>query len=215
MKTPAYDEFYLTMAMENLGDAFEYAVYELQLDPDDFFQRFLASGIADAFGCGNPVFMAGISGAEMARTVLERTGTECTMPCSNAGFNKSPEYWAGWVLAYYQWQSGRPFSNIYRYITIADMIRLYDPLHEADERKFAEIMERHIREKSAGEPTRLQFYRKLAGYSQKQLAEASGTALRSIQMYEQRNKDINKAQFATVYKLARTLGCSMETLLEY
>ena len=102
MKIPAYDECRLTMAMENLGDAFEYAVYELKLEPDDFFQRFLASGIADAFGRGNPVFMAGVSGAEMARTVLERTGTECTTSCSNASFNKSPEYWAGWALAYYQ-----------------------------------------------------------------------------------------------------------------
>lgn len=215
MKTPAYDEFYLTMAMENLGDAFEYAVYELKLEPDDFFQRFLASGIADAFGRGNPVFMAGVSGAEMARTVLEKTGTECTMPCSNASFNKGPEYWAGWALAYYQWQSGRPFSNIYRYISIADIIQMYYPLHEADERKFADVMDEHIQAKSAEEPTRLQFYRKLAGYSQKQLSVASGIALRSIQMYEQRNKDINKAQFATVHKLARTLGCGMENLLEY
>ena len=64
MKTCAYDEFYLPMAMENLGDALEYAVCELALEPDDFFQRFLASGVADAFGNGNPVFMAGLSGAE-------------------------------------------------------------------------------------------------------------------------------------------------------
>ena len=92
---------------------------------------------------------------------------------------------------------------------------MYYPLHEADERKFAEIMDGHIQAKSAEEPTRLQFYRKLAGYSQKQLSVASGIALRSIQMYEQRNKDINKAQFATVHKLARTLGCGMENLLEY
>ena len=42
MKTCAYDEFYLPMAMENLGDALEYAVCELALEPDDFFQRFLA-----------------------------------------------------------------------------------------------------------------------------------------------------------------------------
>jgi len=33
-------------------------------------------------------------------------------------------------------------------------------------------------------------------------------------MYEQRNKDINKAQAITVLKLARTLGCEVEDLIE-
>ncbi len=45
MKIPAYDECRLTMAMENLGDAFEYAVYELKLEPDDFFKGFLQAGL--------------------------------------------------------------------------------------------------------------------------------------------------------------------------
>lgn len=38
--------------------------------------------------------------------------------------------------------------------------------------------------------------------------------LRSIQMYEQRRNDINKAQVETLYKLARVLGCNIEDLLE-
>ena len=39
-------------------------------------------------------------------------------------------------------------------------------------------------------------------------------SLRSIQMYEQRNKDINKASVDTVYRLAKVLGCAMEDLIE-
>ena len=42
----------------------------------------------------------------------------------------------------------------------------------------------------------------------------SGVSLRSIQMYEQRNKDINKAQSESLYRLAKALGCTMEDLLE-
>ena len=38
--------------------------------------------------------------------------------------------------------------------------------------------------------------------------------LRSIQMYEQHNKDINKASAETVLSLAKVLGCTMEDLLE-
>jgi len=33
-------------------------------------------------------------------------------------------------------------------------------------------------------------------------------------MYEQRNKDINKASVDTVYRLAKALGCTTEDLME-
>jgi hypothetical protein len=39
---------------------------------------------------------------------------------------------------------------------------------------------------------------------------AAGVSLRSIQMHEQRRKDVSKAQA----KLARALGCGAEELLE-
>ena len=46
------------------------------------------------------------------------------------------------------------------------------------------------------------------------LFSVSGVSLRSIQMYEQHNKDINKASAETVLSLAKVLGCTMEDLLE-
>lgn len=62
--------------------------------------------------------------------------------------------------------------------------------------------------------TNLKRIRATKGYSQKQLAELSGVSLRSIQMYEQRRKDINKAQSDSLHRLAKALGCTMEDLLE-
>lgn len=38
--------------------------------------------------------------------------------------------------------------------------------------------------------------------------------IRSIQMYEQRNNDINKAQVDILFRLSKTLGCKIEDLLE-
>ncbi len=38
--------------------------------------------------------------------------------------------------------------------------------------------------------------------------ERSGVAVRSIQQYEQRQKDINKASFSTVIALAAALHCA-------
>jgi len=51
--------------------------------------------------------------------------------------------------------------------------------------------------------------------TQNELAQKSGVSLRSIQMYEQKNKDINKSQLETVNNLAKALGCKMEDLMEY
>lgn len=62
--------------------------------------------------------------------------------------------------------------------------------------------------------TNLKHIRTAFGVTQKELAEMSGVSLRSIQMYEQRNKDINKAQSDSLYRLAKALGCLMEDLLE-
>lgn len=67
---------------------------------------------------------------------------------------------------------------------------------------------------SAFNETNLKHIRTAKGYSQKQLAELSGVSLRSIQMYEQRQKDINKAQSDSLFHLAKALDCKMEDLLE-
>lgn len=45
-------------------------------------------------------------------------------------------------------------------------------------------------------------------------ADLSGVKLRSIQMYEQKSNDIDKAQARTLYKISRVLGCNIEDILE-
>lgn len=62
--------------------------------------------------------------------------------------------------------------------------------------------------------TNLKKIRQGKGYSQSQLAEASGVSVRMIQFYEQGAKDINKAQALTVLRLAETLGCEVKEILE-
>ncbi len=56
--------------------------------------------------------------------------------------------------------------------------------------------------------------RAYAGLTQKMLAEKTGVSVRMIEQYEQGRKDINHASAETVYKLAKSLGCSMEELIE-
>lgn len=91
--------------------------------------------------------------------------------------------------------------------------KLYPTLHEADEKKFVDTVNRIIRKKNP--PTRLQTQRKISGYTQKELAEKVGVNLRTLQQYEIRAKDINKAAGTTLLALSKVLGCRVEDLLEY
>lgn len=58
----------------------------------------------------------------------------------------APEYWAGWALAYYQWLKNIPFEEILDAVPMEKIVRSYYPLHEADIRKFVEIMDEWIEE---------------------------------------------------------------------
>ena len=55
----------------------------------------------------------------------------------------------------------------------------------------------------------------VAGLSGTELAGRSGVKLRTIQQYEMRAKNINKAAAETLQQLAQVLLCSIEDLLEY
>lgn len=52
------------------------------------------------------------------------------------------------------------------------------------------------------------------GLSQSLLSKKANLSLRSLQAYEQDDRDLNKAQAETVYKLAKALNCKMEELID-
>ena len=212
--THAYNELYLDDSMKNLGDMVDYAVRDCGYDADEFFELFITSGIATNFEKGNPKYLVGMSGVEMARAVLRAVGvtTEFPEPSYPEGYGR--EYWAGWILAYYQWLKKMRFEDIISEgLPVSKICDMYI-LHEADESKFVEeadmILERH---KSARK-SKLHIIRKNRGFTQQQLSEASGVSLRMIQLYEQRQNDISKAQVGMVLNLAKALGCDVEDLLE-
>jgi DNA-binding Xre family transcriptional regulator len=213
--TRAYDETYLDDAMNNLGDMFDYAVNDCGYDAEEFFTHFIVSGVAAAFEKGNPKYVAGLSGPELASEVIYKT--QKTRPDTEPAENidKSPEYWAGWILAYYQWHTARRFNHIRNNgLCMKRILSLYPTLHEADITKFAAVADQIIGKNSAGGVSNLQRIRKAIGMTQSKLSEESGAALRMIQLYEQRGKDINKAQVGTLAGIARVLGCEVEDLLE-
>ena len=68
--------------------------------------------------------------------------------------------------------------------------------------------------KAAKPETNLKLLRKKAGLSQRELADLSSVPVRTIQQYEQRQKNINKAQAEYLVMLAKVLCCEVEDLME-
>jgi DNA-binding transcriptional regulator YiaG len=192
----------------------EYAVCDLGYQPDEFFGWFISSGIASKFEKGNPKYVSGMSGFELAEAVLQATNVVYkSVPPSNPDY-KGREYWAGWILAYYQWQSGRRFEDIVEDgLTLSTVLGMYI-LHEADNSKFVETADSLLRRNKEGRKSKLHTIRKARGFTQGQLSEASGVALRMVQLYEQKQNDLSKAQAGVVISLAKALGCEVEDLIE-
>lgn len=208
----AYDKVYLEKARTVLGRMLDFATHDLGYSLGKFYELFLASGVADRFGAGDYTVLVGKSGVELAYDVLEQSGIQVIRVKPNYPVDRSVEYWTGWALAYYQWETGLTFEEIDAYIPIQRVSDLYHPFHEMDIRQFSDKMNELYR--SAKPDTNLKLYRKKAGLTQKELADASGVPLRTIQQYEQRQKNINKAQAEYLVMLARVLCCDVEALLE-
>ena len=208
----AYHKVYLEKARNNLGRMLDFATYDLGYDPCTFFDLFINSGLAKGFEKGEFNLTVGMSGVELAYRVLELTNHQIEDPQPRYTADRSPEYWAGWALAYYQWETALSFLDILECVPLDDIIRMYSPYHEMDIRQFCDRMNELYRE--ANPETRLKQIRQRAGMSQSELAEQSGVPVRTIQQYEQRQKNINKAKAEYLVMLARVLKCTAEELIE-
>lgn len=208
----AYDKIYLDKARTALGRMLDFAVYDLKYDIEDFFALFITSGIAARFEKGDYSVIVGMSGVELAYKVLELTRGEKNRIKPQYSADRSEEYWAGWALAYYQWDTALSFEEIVRAVPMKRIVQMYSPYHEMDIRQFCDKMNERYR--TAQPETNLKALRQRSGLSQRELSEQSGVPLRTIQQYEQRQKSINKAQAEYLFMLARSLCCEIEDLLE-
>ena len=238
----AYNKLYLEKARKSLAQMLDFAVYEINQDAKIFFDLFTASRVASLFEIGDANTVAGKSGIELAYDVLAQSGISAqqvqqvqplqadqsaqllqsaqtqqereTQREKQIGQINAPseEYLAGWALAYYQWETSQRFSTINRYVPIKDIIDMYNPYHEMDIKQFSDRMNELIL--LAKPETNLKMLRKQAGFSQSQLANESGVPVRTIQQYEQRQKNINKAQAEYIFMLASVLKCKPIDLIE-
>ncbi len=208
----AYNKLYLNDAQVLLANAFDYAINDCKLSPDWFARLFIRSNIAKEFETGSPAILSGRSGIEIVQDILSKVDPGEVLPQATFSQDRSPEYWAGWALAYYQWYTAKRFKDIFSRVTLTEVLSMYKLFHEMDLTNFVEEMERRC--SATVLDTKLKKIRESRVISQHELAVMSGVKLRSIQLYEQKVNNIDKAQAQTLYKLSRVLGCSIEDLLE-
>ena len=208
----AYQEIYVNKVQKSLGTAFDYAINTCGILGDEFIKLFIVSSISKRIKNGEPLYLVGKTGIEIVFDIISETKYEVDLKDVEDTFDKSCEYWIGWSIAYCQWYSDRSFNEIFEVFSYDELRIMYQHLHEADISKFVEIVDSRIKEYY--HETNLKRMRKLCGYTQKEVAENSGVSLRCIQMYEERNKDINKASVETLYKLSKVFGCKIEDLIE-
>lgn len=207
-----YNEMYLEDGMRNLGEMLDYAVNACGISIDQYWKLFLKSGVADEFGKGNPAYICGRSGTELVKEIFDETGFQLDYPEAQIEYTYSPVYWSGWILAYYQWYSGKSFREIYEYVRMSDICDMYTIYHEMAKQQFVDAIEIIISKNKHA--TNIQTLRRRKGYSQRLLAMEAGVNLRTLQQYETRAKDINKASVNSLQAIAYVLGCDIMELLE-
>lgn len=232
----AYNILYIDKARKSLARMLDYAVHDLRYDADKFFDLFLSSGVAELFGRGDVRIIAGMSGVELAYHVLKVSGIDAERTSFRYTTGRSKEYWTGWALAQYQWERSVTFTSIAGAVNLNDIIDIMNGYRESEIRKLSEGLDwmetltvpDHMSANNyndfsvkldeklsqSDKATALKRMRLKCGFSQRRLADVSGIPVRTLQQYEQRQKDIRKAGFEYILKLAAVLNCEPYDLID-
>jgi len=205
----AYNKNYLEFFQTNLAVFFDYSINYLNIPIENVWDIFINSNEAKQIENGNPTYLVGISGIELANQLfLNRNET------GKKYFSiiRTKEYWVGWSLAYYQWFTSYQFKEINEFINIENYQSLYYPFHEMDLLSLYDKLESFRKEKF--KETNLKRIRMKLGITQKELSIESNIPLRSIQEYEQNRKSINNAKSIYIISLSKVLCCEPIELIE-
>ena len=203
---------YLKDAMRTLGEAVDYAVNDCGVPLGPFLELLVAAEVGEALRISDPRVISGLSGVELAREVMAKSGMGVGGPEPAEKTAASKEYRIGRAIACYTVGMGCGLRELMRLISAEDLEKLSENVPEGDEGQWITGIHRKLKRRSS--VSRLQVQRKISGLSQRQLAELSGVNIRTLQQYEIRSKDLSKASVSSVNALADVLGCRPEDILE-
>lgn len=205
----AYDEMYVEGAMLRMGDMLEYACLDCGYDPDAYWKMFLGSGLARRFEIGDVSVIAGKSGPELAYMVLQNIDHRVQYPTPAWREDRSELYWSGWVLAYFQWYTNRPYIEIWASISIRMLQKMYPTLHEADISKTVDTMAGLMKPVPKNS---VQTLRLVRGLTQQEVADRAHMTVSQLQRIEYGERKIENLSLKTAISLASALGVRVEEL---
>ncbi|MDY6321868.1 MAG: helix-turn-helix transcriptional regulator [Succinivibrio sp.] len=209
----AYKISSLDDAQDHLGQAFHYAANIFGLNLDAFAQSFSRTRIAALFERDRFV-IAGESGIELFRDIVREAAIELDEK-AEISLDYSPEYWAGMMLAAYQWYSGLSFEAILGQIKAHEILDLFYPYHEAPPEKTLYWMDaKYLRRKTQ---TYFSAYRKSVLLSLEETSKLSGIPLETLKKCETMSQipAINSLSGRELHSLSKLFDCEIGDLLEY
>ena len=205
----SYDENLLYKAQTSMAHMLDVAVRLYGSDLTDFYNMFLESEYPACIERGDSTVVAGMSGHELAYAIL-RKHNDIKLQDQDFVVGRTREYWIGWSLSYYQWISTRSFKYINTLVSIPEMYSMYPKYHEMDISQFVDRINEIDTDRKKQALKRL---RKYAGLSQRELADRTGIPIRTIQQYEQGQKQLSHARVDVVVRLSRALYCKIEDII--
>lgn len=87
----AYKKMYLGDAMRNLAVMMYCGVRKYSYPIEEFYDKFLSCDVSRHFAKGNPIYLVGLSGAELADMVVAASGRSISME-NDGTYSVGPEY---------------------------------------------------------------------------------------------------------------------------
>ena len=202
-----YRNIYLNDYVNLLSNAFDYAITDLKIDLDYFEKIIISSKYTRLLEILNPSIVSGESGIELILKMIEEKNLDIEIKEKEYRDYRTSAFWLGYAISNYQFYKRKRFKDIFRKIHLKDILNMYDTYHEADIFVFIDDFDSML--SNINLESKLKTIRERNGLSQNDLADLSNVSLRSIQLYEQKVNDIDKAQANTLYKLSTALSCSI------
>lgn len=140
----SYDQMYLSDVQKNLGFLFQFCLCNLEKSPEELQQDFLSSIIPTQIEFGNPDFLSGKSGLELAFFLYQDIEQKIEEALQEP-YYPQVEYWSGFVVAYAQWKLQVPFSLLFSKYPLERILANYHLMHEADISKMVDLIQSEIK----------------------------------------------------------------------
>lgn len=134
-----YSELYVEDAMTTVAFSFDYAVRALNLTLEEYLDKFLNFQYIHLLETGNPHYVAGMSGCELALEICGLDDGPKSPP-----YEPKLEYWIGWILSYYQWLRNISYKEIIEKFPLKRLIFSYPTFHEETRARMIEYMDEVI-----------------------------------------------------------------------